>query len=179
METPYIIGHAAGIAIIHLRAAHLDDEIIRLHSPMDYHIHIINYFDKELEHAGALCLDTGHVQTMPCTDEKHSFDAFKELDSKLARLFVDVIDSMIKNQKYDRKLLFNRVEQPIWDYFNEVKEQSFMARMPEYVEYLSARGATIRKDTTITEEPERYKWAEITPSEERRIVPGDIKLPVS
>lgn len=167
MKSGYFTEKAIGITVIHLRAAYREDNEIFRHSPMDYHIHNLLYYDYELKHAGALCLDTNNLQTVPCGDTSYLKDSIKNLNMVIAQLFVDKIDSMIKTNSFNRDILFQRAEQELWDAFNHIKEATFMQNLPLMVDYLKANGASLRKDKDIIEEPDRYKWAEITLAEER------------
>ncbi len=167
MKSDYFVDKAIGITVIHLKASYREDNELFPHSPMDYHIHNLLYYDLELKHAGALCLDTNNLQTVPCPDLSYLKDAVKNLNITLAQLFVDKIDSMIKADKFSGEALFNRTEQNLWDVFNRIKETTFIQNLPRLAEYLKATGAFLQKNKDIIEEPDRYKWAEITLSEER------------
>jgi hypothetical protein len=167
MKSDYFAEKAVGITVVHLRASCREKYELFPHSPMDYHIHNLLYFDPELKHAGALCLDTNNLQTVPCPDSPYLKDAIKSLNMVMAQLFVDKIDSMIKAGNFSKEMLFNRAEQDLWDVFNRIKETTFMQNLPRLAEYLQATGASLQKEKDIIEEPDRYKWAEITLSEER------------
>ncbi|MDR3237226.1 MAG: hypothetical protein LBT84_01850 [Spirochaetia bacterium] len=174
----YFIEKAVGITIIHLRAAYREDNEIFRHSPMDYHIHNFLYYDPELEHAGALCLDMNDLQTAPCANVSYLEDTLKGLNMVLAEIFVDKIDSMIKANFFPQEVLFNRSEQELWDEFNRIKQVTFMQSLPRLADYIHATEASIQKDKDIIEEPDRYKWAEITLSEERRSSRGKVLVNV-
>lgn len=167
MKSDYFIEKSIGITVVHLRAAYREDDEIFRHSPMDYHIHNLLYFDAELKHAGALCLDTNNLQTVSCADSSYLKDSIKSLNMAMAQLFVDKIDSMIKTGSFSKEVLFYRAEQGLWDAFNRIKETTFMQNLPRMADYIKASGASLRKDKDIIEVPDSYKWAEITLSEER------------
>jgi hypothetical protein len=165
-ENDYFIKKSVGISVIHLRAAYYENNELHRHPSMDYHLHNLLYFNKELKYVGILCLDNNNLQTMPCADENYIYDALKTLNMSEAQFFIDVMDSMIKTNRFEEGLLFDRADQVLWDRFNEIKQKTFIGKFPELAKYLSAKRVELQEDIII-EEPEHYKWAEITFNEER------------
>jgi len=167
VDHTYFKNKAMGITVIHLRAAFREETILQRHSPMDYHLHNLIYFDRKLGHAGAVCLDTGGIQTVPCSTDDDLNDSVRRLNMTVAQLFVDRIDSMVGSRQYPDGFLFNRADQELWDIFNGIKEKTFLESLPRLAQYLNARKVAMRNDVGIKEAPDQYKWAEITLSEER------------
>jgi hypothetical protein len=60
----------------------------------------------------------------------------------------------------------------LWDKFNAIKQQTFIAKLPQLVKYLSAKRAALREEPEIKKEPSPYKWAEISLDEERLVEPA-------
>jgi len=166
MDTQYMTDHMRGISIIPLRAAIDDGDGMEPHPQMDYHLHNLLYYDDQHHHVGILCLDTGDLYTYPCEGEKYIQDHMDTVNEKIARIFVDKVQSMLAAGKFERKLLFHRADQSLWDIFNMVKEYSFMHQMPRLAEYLQTTTIGITKGT-MHRTPLKYNWAEYEITEQR------------
>ena len=166
----YFKDKAVGIAVVHLMASYYEDNIIHFHPTMDYHLHNLLYCDKELGHIGVLCLDTNDLQITPYAKGQDIRQMFSTLTMYTAQFFVDKIDSMINAAAFSKELLFDRVEQELWDKFNEIKEDTFIDKLPHLIKYLDANKSVLhREELDIKREPDLYRWAEISLTEERFI----------
>ena len=176
MQDNYFTKNAIGITVIHLMATYSEDDVLHLHPAMDYHLHNLLYHNKELGYVGVLCLDTNDLQTMPYGEGQDMRQVFNTLTMETAQFFVDKIDSMIGADVFDRETLFERAEQELWDKFNEIKECTFVDKLPRLAKYLNANRAVLHKgELDIKKEPNLYKWAEISLTEERLLAPAAAK----
>ncbi|MCL2026570.1 MAG: hypothetical protein FWG92_07185, partial [Leptospirales bacterium] len=146
MENNYFAKNAVGITVVHLMAAYSEDNVLRLHPTMDYHLHNLLYHDAELGHIGVLCLDTNDLQTIPYRDGQDMHHLFNTLTMDTAQFFIDKIDSMMNVAAFSKELLFERVEQDLWDKFNEIKEDTFIDKLPRLAKYLNADRAVLYKE---------------------------------
>jgi hypothetical protein len=174
METKYFIEKAIGISVIHLCALYKEKESnnLAIHSPMDYHIHNLFYFDKSLKHAGGICLDTSDLQTNFCETEDYLGEAIRNINMDIAKLFIEKVDSLVKAKRYDRRNLFARSDQQLWDMFNSIKEATYIYKLKQFVDYIPANTVKLAEQSGIDLDIEpdmNHKWAEVRFTEERFI----------
>lgn len=171
MNNDYFIQNAIGIIVTHLSTAYYENNKIQFHTPMDYHLHNLLFYDDDFKYIGVLCLDINYIQTEPYEIGDNIRDKFKKLVRSTAEFFVDKIDNMIKEKIFSKEMLFDRSPQEIWDKFNELKQDTFIYKMPQFVKYLSATGVKLHEKEFESKknEADRYQWAEIRDTEERII----------
>lgn len=129
LKNDYFIQNAVGITIIHLDIKKENENSDS--SFMDYSLNCLLYYDKALNHVGALCLDTNDLQIMSCEKDINIKDLFNELALDIARLFMRKIESMINMNRIDEKKLFEKVDQKLWNRFNEIKQKTYIERLQE------------------------------------------------
>jgi hypothetical protein len=159
----FFIEKAVGISVIHLIAYSEGGK--RRVPEMDYHIHNLLYDDRELGHLGIYCLDLNDIQSAPYEPDADISDKkklFNELNFFIAQFFVDKIDSLIKIGVFDEGRWFHRAEQSLWDKFNELKQQTFIAKVTKF-------RATKEDDAPVNDDLNfvPYKWAKLAIAEER------------
>jgi len=158
----YFIEKAIGITVVHLIASYNENNKIQLNPSMDYHLHYLLYYDRDLNHIGVLCLDTNDLQTIAYANGNDMRYMFKTLVMEMTQFFVDKMDSMINVNCFDEKILFDRAEQKLWDKFNEIKQQTFISKLSQFA------GAILQeKEPEIKKEPTPYKGSKIFLTEER------------
>jgi hypothetical protein len=118
----YYMDNAKGVAIVYLSNPFIKDNTRK----MDYHLHMLLFYDTELKSAGVICLDTNDLQTFPCPEQKELHERAKEIYLHLTKVFIDRIDSTIKNNKIEEAIIFNRSEQKLWDKLRIMKQEAFM-----------------------------------------------------
>ncbi|MCL1911331.1 MAG: hypothetical protein FWG13_03915, partial [Leptospirales bacterium] len=94
------------------------------------------YDDKELGHIGVLCLDTNDLHTAPYEARANMLESFRQLNIYTAQFFVDKISSMLDARIFEENVLFERAEQELWDVFNEIKQETFIEKLPQLIDYL-------------------------------------------
>lgn len=165
----YFINNTVGISVILLRALYFEGEDMVPHTPMDYHIHILYYKNPEMDHVGALCLDTSDILLLENSGD-NIISARNTLALDIARLFVDRIKSMMKEDKFDFGLLFNRTDQKLWDFFNEIKTRSYVNNLKGFTEMVKARTIKLIDEDEFKAKPDdTHRDFEIWISEERLI----------
>jgi hypothetical protein len=102
------------------------------------------------------------LQTEPYDSNANIRKMFNNLNLIVAHFFVDKMDSMIKTGVFNEAVLFNRAEQSLWDKFNELKQQTFVAKLANFKAVKEAN-APIHDDLNFNP----YKWAQLAIAEER------------
>lgn len=170
-DIDFIKSNAAGITVVHIRTLKSENRSVFKNSRMDYHLHILHYYDPETSHAGSINLDSDDITTAPCNEPEALHDVFQNTTVNLTELFINRVDSMLKAQKIKHEILFTRSEQALWDIFNEIKTISFSAGLEEIIqenESCSIVAAEDNKSNQIADFPDKvHRWAEIFISEER------------
>jgi hypothetical protein len=126
-DNSYFVDKARGIAVVHLQGHVKNDERVVRSTPHDMHLHMLFYVDHDLDHAGMLNLDSGAIMTKPLTDDLHGL--LVEMAQSLSMSWIDSLRSLIEKDASDEAftaILFDRMAQPLWDSFNEIKTSSFI-----------------------------------------------------
>jgi hypothetical protein len=155
------------IVLVHLRTSYKEDEVEQLHSPMNYHLHILYIKGQDSGVVTAINLDTMDVVSETTED----LSDLNKLAHDLAHIFVDKINAMMQVNKYEREKLFIKAPTQLWDRFNDIKESTFIERIGAFANYVNADSIVFeqRKKSPKKEKVLNYGWAEISLAEGREV----------
>jgi hypothetical protein len=171
-EKNQIIVRANGIIVLHLKFF-LDD---RSHRPLDYHLHLLTFYDKEHKYTGVYCLDTRDIDTLPSPFDKNAIrTANEKLALDIARTFIDRVNSVMMAKLSNNDIntvdtIFDQADPNLWDKFNDIKKTTYVENMTRlYKSKLVNKIGIIGK--TIEDKPDTvYDATEIRLAEERLIL---------
>lgn len=132
----YYIKNINRIAIVHFNHIYRDNQNkIKQHPPLDYHIHFLTFVDIKHCYCGAILLDTNDVMTQPFIKEEDTFKQINEILIELSRDFIDKI-SVITNKENPQEfkdLLFTKSNQLLWDFFNTTKNETYLRDLTRFL----------------------------------------------
>ena len=164
--------NSTGSMVIYLGSQYRDkgDDLLQHHSPLDYHLHVLFYWDEKLKNFGGICLDTFDlsIEHFERSDFNQNIEG-RKIALKLARLFIDRINSALKTEQIIEEKLFNRAPAPLWTRYNEIKRTSYLDSLKRFQSYLEFTKITLKETSQKLQEIEQemYTWAQISLSEER------------
>ncbi len=121
-----------GIIVLFLTSVYSDDGVFKEHTPMNYHLHILQYKDT-YGNNGYICLDTSLSVIQPFDQ----IDAAEALHF-IADGFIEKLDSMVKANCLDKDSLFVKSPAVLWDRFNQIKEESFISNITKFKNFTGA-----------------------------------------
>lgn len=150
--TDFYLEKARGISVVHLVMTYKEDDKHQYHSPLDYHLHILFYFDPERGVAGAINLDSSQLLTMSWSDEEKLDLALEDLTKALAKAWVRQLSSLIKNDAPDHvwnETVFDRADKSLFDKFDEIQKITFKDSILRFSKYLGTN--SVRSAQNIIE----------------------------
>lgn len=179
MNVDFYLERARGISVIHLVMSYREGDGQQIyHSPLDYHLHVLFYFDKENKHAGAINLDSSQLLTMSWEDEERLGVALTDLTKALARAWVGQLSSLIKNNAPDTvwsETVFDRADARLIAKFEEIQESTFSKNLKRFAALLETNTVNV-VDRPFLVEDERKPDEELPDAKiyivEDRLVPA-------
>ncbi len=173
MNNEYFTKNAVGIAIVHLRSIYKNGIIMTSNTTMDYHLHMLTYYNRVSKTGGVICLDTDDLQTFPCEDNNSLRDMSRQMYMHLTKVFIDKVGQMSRLNLIDEKSLFISSDDDLWIIFNSIKQETFIEGLKSNKNFIpSIQNSELRNP--LTEEymksyDDTYGWANIRLAEERII----------
>ena len=126
----YLISNKYGMGVSFLRAF-VNKKSSAKHS---YHLHFLFSYDNTIDRLYVLCLDKGTnyiIYDYSKLSESEQNNKINESMMELSQSFIEQLYQNISINKIDKKYIFSRQDQKLWDTFNEIKEDLFTEAIKE------------------------------------------------